>query len=246
MPASTPRPPAYLTTYLSQDQAVASGRSAAACAQPDGTHIPTRSSPAAAGTPTAVSGSAAEPASAGRRAAMTAQEPSPAGTQRRLRALMCRGWSPEAIERATGIPATQTARALTDRRGIGTEAAANVASAYDQLWDRPPPQATDTRTAASPRRRPPRHGPATGHRPWRGTTRTSTATMPRQRPVGDAAAARRSAPPRSPRDAAYVREHGGYRHATNKQVAMRLGVSPARLEKAISRPAQADYDREAV
>jgi len=171
--------------------------------------------------------------------------PTPAGTQRRLRALMCRGWSPEAIERATGIPAAENARALTDHRGIGTEAAANVASAYDQLWDRPPPQATDRdrslAAAAAARAR-------TGHwapplawddedldrddgAPAQGWRRTGSTQ------VRSAALAE---------DAAYVREHGGYRHATNKQVAMRLGVSPARLEKAISRAAQADYDREAV
>src|ERR1700722_886280 len=69
--------------------------------------------------------------------------PTPAGTQRRLRALMSRGWSPEAIERATGLPARESARALEDRRRISAEAAARVSAAYDRLWDRPPPQGSD-------------------------------------------------------------------------------------------------------
>jgi hypothetical protein len=157
---------------------------------------------------------------------------------------MCRGWSPEAIERATGVPALESARALEDRRKISTEAAAWVAAAYDRLWDRPPPQATErnrelAETAAARARSghwaPPLAwddedldlddaAPATGWRRSRSTQVRSAALA---------------------EDAAYVREHGGYRHATNKQVAMRIGVSPARLEKAISRAAQPEYDREA-
>ena len=178
---------------------------------------------------------------------MTTREPSrptSAGTQRRLRALMCRGWSPEAIERATGLPAPELASALEDRRGISTEAAAWVAAAYDRLWDRPPPQATDgdrelAETAAARAR--------SGH--WAPPLAWDDEDLDRD----DAAPApgwrrSRSTQLRSAalaEDATYVREYGGYRYATNKQVAMRLGVSPERLEKAISRAAQPEYDREA-
>jgi hypothetical protein len=171
--------------------------------------------------------------------------PTPAGTQRRLRALMSRGWSPETIERATGLPALESARALEDRRGISAEAATRVSAAYDRLWDRPPPQGSDDdrelAAAAAARAR---------HRGWapplawddEDLDRDSAAPAPGWRRTG-------SKQIRSfalAEDATFVREHGGYRRATNKQVAMRLGVSPARLEKAVSRAAQAEYDREAV
>ncbi len=36
-------------------------------------------------------------------------------------------------------------------------------------------------------------------------------------------------------DAGFVREHGGYKRATNAQVAMRLGVTPSQLEAACAR-----------
>jgi hypothetical protein len=171
--------------------------------------------------------------------------PTPAGTQRRLRALMSRGWSPEAIERATGLPALESTRALEDRRGISAAAATRVSAAYDRLWDRQPPQGSDDdrKLAAAAAARARQRGwapplawddedldrddaaPAAG---WRRTGSTQ---------IRSAALAE---------DATFVREHGGYRYATNALVAVRLGVSPARLEKAISRVAQAEYDREAV
>ena len=179
---------------------------------------------------------------------MTTREPSrltPAGTQRRLQALMSRGWSPETIERAIGLPAMESARALEDRRGISAEAAKRVAAAYDRLWDRPPPQLTDhdrklAETAAArarARRWPPPLAwdddqldrddatPAPGWRRSDGKQLRSAALA---------------------EDAAFVRDNGGYRNATTTQVAMRLGVSRARLEKALSRTRQAEQDREAI
>jgi DNA-binding transcriptional regulator YdaS (Cro superfamily) len=36
-------------------------------------------------------------------------------------------------------------------------------------------------------------------------------------------------------DAQFVRDHGGYRHADNTQIAMRLGVSRDQLDQAYSR-----------
>jgi transcriptional regulator with XRE-family HTH domain len=171
--------------------------------------------------------------------------PTPAGTQRRLRALMSRGWSPETIERATGMPAPQSARALEDRRGISAEAAARVAAAYDRLWDQPPPQVTDhdrmLAAAAAKRARSGRRPPPLAWDDGQ-LDRDDAAPAPGwKRPNGKQLRAAVLA-----EDAAFVRQNGGYRHATNEQVAMRLGVSRARLEKALSRAAHAEHDREAT
>lgn len=69
-------------------------------------------------------------------------QPTALGTQRRLQALMNRSWSPQAIERATGIPAIEIARALADQRGTSPALDERVAAAYDRLWNQPPPLAT--------------------------------------------------------------------------------------------------------
>ena len=44
--------------------------------------------------------------------------PTGIGAQRRIRALIARAWSPEAIERAAGLPAADARRALADRRRV--------------------------------------------------------------------------------------------------------------------------------
>jgi hypothetical protein len=169
--------------------------------------------------------------------------PTPAGTQRRLRALAARGWSPETIERVTGLPADASARALD--RGVSTQTAARVAAVYDALWDQQPPLATDAdrklAAAAAGRARSARWAPPLAWdddeldrddaKPAAGWQRSSS------RQMRSAAMAE---------DAAFVREHGGYRHASVGQVAMRLGVSRAALEKALTRAAHAQHDREAV
>jgi hypothetical protein len=157
---------------------------------------------------------------------------------------MNRAWAPQTIERATGIAAAETTKALADRTSIGPELAERVATAYDQLWDQPPPQATrqDKELAAAARARAARCGwppPMAydddlidlpdGHAEpgWKPSGRTS----------------RRSAD--LAEDTAWVREHGGYQHTTAAAVAMRLGVSRTALEQAHTRTRQASRQAEA-
>lgn len=171
--------------------------------------------------------------------------PTPAGAVRRARALASRGWAPEAIARATGIPADDCRRALENNKVISADAAARIGAAYDRLWDRPPPRATDTdrqaAQAVTERARTrgwapplawdddqldlPEGRPADGWKRGKDTTHRAAHLA---------------------EDAAFVREHGGYRHAPVSEVAMRLGVTRPALEKALSRARQAEMaDREA-
>ena len=164
----------------------------------------------------------------------TGPSPTGIGTQRRLRALATRSWSPGAIQAATGLPAGDLRRALADRRRVSPDLARAVARAYDQLWDTdpalgtaaeraeaeayrdhaqrcgwPPPMAYDDDTIDLPD-----GDPAQG---WKRTGRTTT-------PAVDLA-----------EDARWLRQHGGYRHATSAELAMRLGVTKAALDKALAR-----------
>jgi len=179
--------------------------------------------------------------------------PSAVGTRRRLRALAARSWSPQAIEKETGIPAQLIRRDLDGYDDLAPNLAGAVAAAYDRLWDRVPPTATraDREAAAAIADRAARSGWAPplawdddqidlpGARPeqgWRPRPRTS-------RRAADLV-----------EDAEFVREHGGYRDASTAQVAMRLGVRRDRLDQAYSRArryaaraagrAGADADRE--
>ena len=43
-------------------------------------------------------------------------------------------------------------------------------------------------------------------------------------------------------DAAWVSEHGGYRYATPAEIAVRLGVTKAALDKALQRAARSGHD----
>jgi hypothetical protein len=160
--------------------------------------------------------------------------PTAAGTTRRLRALAARSWTPQAIEQAAGIPARDVQRLLSGYRQVPPDLAAAVAGAYDRLWDRRPPQAgsagrEDAAAMAAGARRSgwappmawdddqidlPDGQPARGWKPGAGS----------KRKAADLA-----------EDATWVRQQGGYRHATEAEVAMRLGVTKAQLEKALSR-----------
>ncbi len=168
----------------------------------------------------------------------------PEGSQRRVRALMNRGWSPEAIERATGLPASVAARALEDRRAISPEAAARVAAAYERLWDKPAPQATDTDRQLSASAA--EHARVRGWAPplaWDDEQLDAPEARPADGWKRGRGHLRKSAD--LAEDAQFVRDVGGYRHATITEVAMRLGVTKPQLEKALSRTRQADMDREA-
>jgi len=159
---------------------------------------------------------------------------------------MARAWAPEAIERAAGVPARTTGKALRHANRLTAEEARALAGAYDALWDRQPPMATqqDRDAAASAQAHAQRCGWAPpmaweddeidlpDGRPADGWRRTDRHT----RPAADLV-----------EDAQFVREAGGYRLATNKAVAMRLGVSRDVLDRAYERVREraAMADREA-
>jgi hypothetical protein len=113
-------------------------------------------------------------------------EPSAIGTQRRLRALAARSWSPEAIERETGIPSQLISLALGRADDITSDLAGAVAAAYDRLWDREPPAATrdDQQAAGMAALRAARRGWAP---PWPGTTTRSTCPAGGPSPAGNPA-----------------------------------------------------------
>jgi hypothetical protein len=160
--------------------------------------------------------------------------PTAAGTQRRLQALMARGWSLQAIARAEGLRAPQLARALEDPALITPKLAADVSAAYDRLWNVEPPQQTeaerDLADAAAEAARIRGWAPPLawdddqidqpGAEPEPGWERSSRTTMR----SADLAA-----------DAEFVRSAGGYERASFVVIAGRLGVGRARLEKALSR-----------
>jgi len=167
--------------------------------------------------------------------------PTGIGTQRRLRALAARAWNPDAIQAATGLPAGHIRAALADPRRIPAAIPAAAACAYDQLWNTPPPTRTPADRAAAEASR--RHAQRCGWAPpmaydddtidhpdgrpapgWRRTSRTTI-------PAADLA-----------EDARWLRQHGGYRHAAPAELAMRLGVTKAALDKALTRTRHADRE----
>jgi hypothetical protein len=164
-------------------------------------------------------------------------EATPIGAVRRIRALASRGWSPAAIERETGFPAHVAARALSYPDAVSSRHTAAAAAAYERLWNRRPPQATaaEQRAAEAIRERAHRYAPPLA---WD----DDQLDLPEGRPADGwrrgTGKARRAAD--LAEDAAFVREHGGYRHAPVSEVAMRLGVTRPALEKALSRVRQAE------
>jgi hypothetical protein len=162
-------------------------------------------------------------------------EPSAIGARRRLRALAARSWSPQAIERSTGLPALVTETVIgPSSRGasrVNPALARTVAAVYDQLWDRDPPTETaaERQVAEVSRARAVSRGwapplawdddqidlddgqPAPKWKPCKRTTRRAIDLV---------------------EDAEFVRQHDGYRDASIGQIAMRLGVSRDCLEHA--------------
>jgi transcriptional regulator with XRE-family HTH domain len=167
---------------------------------------------------------------------MTVVRPAPSqqGARRRLRALMARGWSPAAVERTSGIPATALTRVLASRNSVSPAVAHAVNRAYDQLWDREPPRATDEdRVAATAARV---HARRCGWAPpmaWD----DDQIDLPDGRPAENwkpgKGIVRRAVD--LAEDAEWVRQHGGYRQASIREVALRLGVTKAQLDKALRR-----------
>lgn len=160
--------------------------------------------------------------------------PTAAGTQRRLQALMARSWSLQTLARTAGLRAPKLARALENPATITPEFASEVRAAYDQLWNREPPRQTQTERelaeAASQTAR---------LRGWAPPLAWDDEQIdnPKAEPsAGWQRSGRKTL--RSPdllEDAEFVRSSGGYQKASVGDVAQRLGVTRAQLEKAISR-----------
>jgi len=162
-------------------------------------------------------------------------EPTPLGVRRRLRALTARSWSPQAIADETGIPAPLISSQLDKNpRHLSPHQRQAIANAYDKVWDRDPPARTrDQREACELARS------RAASRGWAPPQAWDDAQI--DHPDG------RPSPDWKPRnrttrravdiveDAQFVRDHGGYRHADNTQVAMRLGVSRDQLDQAYCR-----------
>jgi len=166
--------------------------------------------------------------------------PSPIGARRRVTALFWLGWSPWSLEAATGIPAavfTMGARDL--RTKADPRMLSGIGEAYERLWNASPPESTEEQRAeaqlfadharlvgwAPPMAYDDDTIDEPGGRPAKGWQRSRGGHEPR-RTVEDLA-----------EDVAWVREHGGYRHASLDQLAMRLGMTRGGLERGLLRHA---------
>jgi len=155
--------------------------------------------------------------------------PSGIGAQRRVRALIARGWSPKAVEHATGLSAASIRCVLADPQSTSSEVAVAVARTYDQLWDTEPPRRAAAERAAAEAHR--EHAERRGWPPpmaydddtvdlpegdpspgWRRTSRT---TIPATDLAEDACWVRqRRIPPRQPRRS---RDAPGRQHRRSRQ-----------------------------
>jgi DNA-binding phage protein len=147
---------------------------------------------------------------------------------------MSRSWSLQAVARAAGLRAPQLARALENPRTITPKLANEVSAAYDRLWNGEPPRETrEQRELADAAANVARKGGWAPPLAWD----DDQIDRPDGQPVPDwrrsARVTMRSAD--LSEDADFVRAMGGYADADVGIVAARLGVSRARLEKALSR-----------
>jgi hypothetical protein len=163
------------------------------------------------------------------------REPSAIGARRRLRALAARSWSPEAIERATGLPALVTEAVIgPSRRGVSRvnpALAHTVAAVYDQLWDRDPPTTTAADREAAEMAR--AHAMSRGWAPplaWD----DDQIDLDEGQPAPEWKPAKRTTRRAIDlvEDAEFVRKHDGYGDASIGLIAMRVGVSRDCLEQA--------------
>jgi len=165
-------------------------------------------------------------------------EPTRWGTTRRLQALASRGWSPEAIDDATGLAAASVTAAVSGQPGTAPALDARaVAAAYDLLWDQPPPSATPQDRARSAAARAQAQRQAW---PPPMAWDDDVIDLPDGRPAPGWNPAipslRRSA--EIAQDLAWVREHGGYQHASWSAAAARLGLKRGTLQQACRRAAR--------
>jgi hypothetical protein len=159
------------------------------------------------------------------------------GSRRRLQALVAIGHCQSALGHRLGLPPTLMTHVMSQPRMIARKARA-VRALYDELWNVPPDESTPAARAGVKKAL--RMAEARGWAPpmaWDDDTIDDPAAGPAggwQRRSGKLIRAVELA-----EDAAFVREHGGYRNATSEQVAMRLGVKRDALDKAIARSGRA-------
>jgi hypothetical protein len=164
-------------------------------------------------------------------------QPTPWGTQRRLQALINRGWSPQALQDATGLPARLTLAAVTARHLPAADLDDQmVAAVYDWAWQRPPPQATPRDRAATAAAR----DTAVRNRwPPPMAWDDDIIDQPGAKAAGwDPVPSKLRKSADVLEDLAWIRQQGGYRHATPDVLAIRLGIKTDTLQQACRRAAQ--------
>jgi hypothetical protein len=164
--------------------------------------------------------------------------PSAIGARRRITALFCLGWSPRSLEDATGIPAEVFTRGARDlRTRTAPEMLPKIGEAYERLWNARPPMDTDEDQAEAQLFA--EHASSVG---WAPPMAYDDDTI--DDPAGGPAQGwRRNRGGHEPRrtvaslaeDVEWIREHGGYRHASLDQLAMRLGMTRGGLERGLIR-----------
>jgi hypothetical protein len=167
--------------------------------------------------------------------------PTPEGARRRVRALMARSWSREAIERQSdGIEPGTLANVMHHVDSIRPELADRIAETYEQLWDKEPPRATEAeRAEADKAAKTARYGQYAPPMAWD----DADLDKPDGKPAEGWQRTRtlnRSAD--LVEDAEWVRETGGYRQASREQVGERLGVSRDALDRAYQRVAERERE----
>jgi len=161
--------------------------------------------------------------------------PTAIGTQRRLQALMTRGWSLQ----AEGLRAPQLARALENSAVITPKVAAGVSAAYDRLWNAEPPRRTEVERQLADAA-----GDAARIRGWVPPLAwdedqiDKLSAEPQPGWERGSRTSMRSAD--LAEDAEFVRSAGGYEESSPGVIAGPLGVSKARLEKALCRQRSAE------
>jgi hypothetical protein len=152
---------------------------------------------------------------------------------------MTRCWSLQAIARAEGLRAPQLARALENPAVITPKLAAEVSAAYDRLWNVEPPRRTEIERQLADAA-----GDAARIRCWAPPLAWNDDQIDKLSAEPEPGWKRRSRTNMRSvdlaEDAEFVRSAGGYEGASLDVVAGRLGISRARLEKALSRQRSAE------
>jgi hypothetical protein len=167
----------------------------------------------------------------------TTADATPQGIQRRLQALAARAWTPQAIQDHTQIPAYLIYAITTNGQAVPPPVARSIARAYNQLWDQDPPHTTPAQRRAA--RDTQQHAEHQGWPPPQAWD-DDHIDNPGAQPAPDW-----KPHPRTTRktrdlieDAEFLRHNDDYQQATIPQLATRLGVTRASLEKAYSRTRQ--------